>query len=62
MEIDFIRTPYKTVYEGRYGKYTFELNVFRDGNWEINWLDYCDFESQHDVEREIYKEWNTKIK
>ena len=31
--------PYKTVIEGNYYGYLFELDEFRDGNWQINWLE-----------------------
>ena len=52
MEININFKPYKTTYEGSYQNCQFELEIFRDGNWQMIWLE----ESSHSQETVSYLE------
>lgn len=59
IEINF--KPYKTTYEGSLRHVQFELEIFRDGNWQIIWVDeFPDniYSSKFDIEQDIYKYFN----
>lgn len=57
-----INEPYKITYEGSYNDVQFELDVYNDGNYEINWMDRFDFDSNFDIEEEIYKHYIKEMK
>jgi len=50
--------PYKTTYQGSYYGYTFEADIFANGEWEINWLESSpptlNKQSDKDIENLIF--------
>ena len=58
--IKIIEQPYKVVYEGMYERMTFELEIFRNGSQEVNWMDFPKIEVK-ELEQEIYKHYRKHI-
>ena len=64
MDIKINMTPYKKVYEGHLSGNGFELNIFKNGDWDIDWLSEFPDDLYYDkdnIETEIYKHYLNQI-